>query len=80
MRLAVYARTSSDDQAERGTIENQLEFARKYADLHQLEIVKWYKDDGVTGTIPLEARPAGHELLQDAKDGMELSISFLSTA
>lgn len=35
-RLAVYARVSSDDQAERGTIENQLEFARKYADLHQL--------------------------------------------
>ncbi|WP_429844561.1 recombinase family protein [Brevibacillus sp. FIR094] len=70
VRLAVYARVSSDDQAERGTIENQLEFARKYADLHQLEIVKWYKDDGVTGTIPLEARPAGRELLQDAKNGI----------
>ncbi|WP_311837250.1 recombinase family protein [Brevibacillus aydinogluensis] len=68
-RLAVYARVSSDDQAERGTIENQLEFARKYADLHQLEIVKWYKDDGVTGTIPLDARPAGRELLEDAKNG-----------
>jgi len=68
-RLAVYARVSSDDQAERGTIENQLEFARKYADLHQLEVVKWYKDDGVTGTIPLEARPAGQELLEDAKNG-----------
>lgn len=70
LRLGVYARVSSDDQAERGTIENQLEFARKYADLHQLEIVKWYKDDGVTGTIPLEARPAGRELLQDAKNGI----------
>lgn len=70
MRLAVYARVSSDDQAERGTIENQLEFARKYADLHQLEVVKWYKDDGVTGTIPLEARPAGQELLEDAKNGL----------
>ncbi|BAH44571.1 hypothetical protein BBR47_35940 [Brevibacillus brevis NBRC 100599] len=69
LRLAVYARVNSDDQAERGTIENQLEFACKYADLHQLEIVKWYKDDGVTGTILLEARPAGRELLQDAKNG-----------
>jgi site-specific DNA recombinase len=68
-RLAVYARVSSDDQAERGTIENQLEFARKYSDLHQLEVIKWYKDDGVTGTIPLEARPAGKELLEDAKNG-----------
>ncbi|WP_312114954.1 recombinase family protein [Brevibacillus reuszeri] len=69
MKLAIYARVSSDDQAERGTIENQLEFARKYADLHQLEVVKWYKDDGVTGTLPLEARPAGRELLEDAKNG-----------
>ncbi|GIO06275.1 serine recombinase [Brevibacillus reuszeri] len=69
MKLAVYARVSSDDQAERGTIENQLEFARKYADLHQLEVVKWYKDDGVTGTLPLDARPAGRDLLQDAKNG-----------
>lgn len=39
MRLAMYTRVSSDDQAERGTIENQLEFTRKYADLYQLEIV-----------------------------------------
>ncbi|WP_400162875.1 recombinase family protein [Brevibacillus sp. TJ4] len=69
MRLAVYARVSSDDQAERGTIENQLEFARKYADLHQLQVIKWYKDDGVTGTIPLEARPVGRELLEEAKNG-----------
>lgn len=66
--MAVYARVSSDDQAERGTIENHLEFARKYADLHQLEIVKWYKDDGVTGSIPLEAREAWRELLHDEKN------------
>ena len=56
---AVYARVSSEDQAERGTIENQLEFARKYCDLHQLEIVDWYLDEGVTGTLPLEERPEG---------------------
>lgn len=35
--------------------------------MHQLEIVEWYKDDGVTGTLPLEMRPAGEKLLQDAK-------------
>ncbi|GBF32016.1 site-specific recombinases [Desulfocucumis palustris] len=67
MRIAIYARVSSDDQAERGTIENQLEFARKYCDLHQLEIQDWYKDDGVTGTIPLEERPEGERLLDDAR-------------
>mgnify|MGYP000946528344 CR=1 FL=1 len=68
-RVAVYARVSSEDQAERGTIENQLEFARKYCDLHQLQVIEWYQDDGVTGTLPLEQREAGSRLLADAKAG-----------
>lgn len=67
-RVAIYARVSSEDQAERGTIENQIEFASKYCDLHQLEIVEWYKDDGVSGTIPLEQRPEGQRLIDDAKE------------
>lgn len=50
MRTAIYCRVSSEDQVEFGT---------KYCDLHQYEITDWYKDDGVTGTIPLELRPAG---------------------
>lgn len=67
-RVAVYARVSSEDQAERKTIENQLEFGEKYCDLHQLDIIDWYKDDGVTGTAPLEQRPEGLRLLNDAKE------------
>ncbi|WP_422393093.1 hypothetical protein MTBGP_11130 [Moorella thermoacetica] len=66
---AIYCRVSSEDQAERGTIENQIEFATKYCDLHQLDIAGWYKDDGVTGTLPMEKRPAGRQLLKDAKAG-----------
>lgn len=66
-KVAIYCRVSSEDQAERGTIESQIEFAAKYCDLHQLEIVDWYKDDGVTGTLPLEQRPEGLRVLQDAK-------------
>jgi site-specific DNA recombinase len=50
VRIAVYARVSSEEQADKGTIENQIEFATKYCDLHQLEISAWYKDDGVTDT------------------------------
>ncbi len=69
MRAGVYARVSSEDQQERGTIESQIEFATKYCDLHQLDIVEWYKDDGVTGTIPLEAREEGARALEDAKAG-----------
>jgi len=28
-----------------------------------------YKDNGITGTIPLEERPEGAKLLDDAKNG-----------
>jgi len=69
MKTAIYCRVSSEDQAERGTIETQIEFATKYCDLHQLDIVEWYKDDGVPGPIPLEQRPEGARLLEDAQSG-----------
>lgn len=69
MGVAIYARVSSEDQAERGTIENQLEFAGKYCDLHQLRIIEWYKDDGISGTVSLEEREEGKRLIEDAKQG-----------
>ena len=64
-----YGRVSSEDQAERGTIQNQIEFGTKYCDLHELTINEWYLDDGVTGTIPLEDRESGLRLIEDAKLG-----------
>lgn len=68
--IAIYVRVSTDDQTERKTIESQIEFANKYCDLHELFIYKIYKDDGITGTLPLHQRPAGSQLIQDAKNGM----------
>lgn len=68
-KVGTYARVSSEDKAERGTIDNQLKFARKYCDLHQLDVYEWYKDDGITGTLPLEQRPSGQRLIEDAKAG-----------
>ncbi|MFW9331812.1 recombinase family protein [Paenibacillus polymyxa] len=67
--VAVYARVSSEDQQERETIENQVEFAEKYCELHRMNIVGWYKDDGVSGTIPFDQRPAGKRLIEEAKSG-----------
>lgn len=67
--VAVYTRVSSEDQQERETIENQIEFGEKYCDLHKLNIIDWYKDDGVSGMIPLEERPEGKRLIEDAKAG-----------
>lgn len=67
-KKAFYGRVSSEDQAERGTIKAQQEFAYKYADLHQLDIFESYWDDGISGMLPLEARPEGKRLIEDAKN------------
>ncbi|MCM0648688.1 recombinase family protein [Clostridium swellfunianum] len=68
MKVAVYVRVSTEDQADRGTIENQIIFAEKYCDLHSLEVFKVYKEEGISGTIPLHERPEGKYLIEDAKN------------
>lgn len=67
-KKAFYGRVSSEAQAERGKIKAQQDFAYKYADLHQLDIYKSYWDDGISGMLPLEARPEGKLLIEDAKN------------
>lgn len=71
---AIYVRVSTDDQADRGTIESQVEYAHKYCDLNDIKIIREYRDDGVTGTLPLQDRPAGHDLLQDAQAGLFTTV------
>ncbi|MCR6515337.1 recombinase family protein [Clostridium sp. LY3-2] len=70
-KIALYCRVSSDDQKERETIENQVEILRTYVDMHNdLQITYEYLDDGVSGTIAFENRPAGNKLITDAKIGL----------
>jgi site-specific DNA recombinase len=68
-RVAVYMRVSSDEQRERETIEIQDGFLGQYADLYKLNIVAEYRDEGISGTVPLHERPEGRRLLEDAKAG-----------
>ncbi|GIO36263.1 serine recombinase [Paenibacillus antibioticophila] len=66
----LYARVSSDDQQERETIGMQIEYGDKYADLYNINIKDYYKDDGVSGhSHSLEDRPDGKRLIEDAKAG-----------
>ena len=37
-RVALYAQVSTEDQAERQTVQGQLDFLRRYCDLHQLPV------------------------------------------
>ncbi|KJR99981.1 MAG: hypothetical protein VR68_07385 [Peptococcaceae bacterium BRH_c4a] len=69
MRVAVYCRVSTDDQADAKTIENQVDFARKYCDLHSLEVHDFYLDEGVSGSVPVDNRPAGSRMIGDALRG-----------
>ncbi len=69
-RIATYARVSSDDQAERGTIETQRAEIARWLDRHpDFDLVATFEDDGVSGTIPLKLRPAGARLMADAMAG-----------
>ncbi len=68
-RIALLLRVSSEEQRERETIEIQEEFLEQYCGLYQLDVADIYKDDGVSGTIPLHERPAGRRLLEDAREG-----------
>jgi hypothetical protein len=68
-RVALYLRVSSEEQRGKETIELQEEFLEQYCGLYELEVAGTYKDDGVSGTIPLHERPEGRRLLEDAKEG-----------
>jgi len=66
---ALYARVSSTEQAERQTINTQIDEARRYATLRGLTFAETFLDDGISGTIPLERRPGGAALLAAARAG-----------
>jgi site-specific DNA recombinase len=66
---ALLARVSGEDQQRNETIQPQLDFLRKHAELHQINVAGVYVDDGVSGAIPLDERPDGRRLVEDARAG-----------
>ena len=69
-KLAIYERVSSEEQKTKETIVTQDEFLVEFVALYGLEVVKVYKDEAISGTVPLGERPAGAELLSDAASGL----------
>lgn len=69
LRIALYARVSTDEQTEKNTIQAQVDFLRGWARLYDLPIVGEYTDEGVSGTTPLHERPGASRLLADAAMG-----------
>jgi site-specific DNA recombinase len=66
-RVALYCRVSTEEQAERQTVDAQLDFLRRWCDLHEVPVAGEYVDDGVSGTVPLPDREYGARLLADAE-------------
>ena len=69
MPVAIYARVSTEEQRERQSIETQYEFGQRFCELHQLPVCRIFADNGVSGTIPLDRRPDGSQILREAKLG-----------
>ena len=68
VRIATYARVSSDEQRDRHTVLNQRSaLSRRLSSEPGLAVFKHYEDDGVSGTVPLEDRPSGRALARDAR-------------
>ena len=67
MKVAIYIRVSTEDQAKEGySLEVQREYLESFAKREGLEIFKVYQDDGISGYST--ERPALKALLKDAKD------------
>src|SRR3990172_6988089 len=68
--VAVYMRVSSDDQRDRETIKTQREAIERFLAANpQYHVYRYYADDGISGTVPMALRPAGGQMVADAKAG-----------
>lgn len=65
MIVGFYARVSTEEQRERQTIDAQVDYAKGRASLEGWDL-RLFLDDGVSGTVALERRPAGAALLAAA--------------
>ncbi len=66
--VAVYICIDKNEHTERCSIDVQKDSAVNYIKLYQLELFDYYIDDCASGTTPMEYRPEGSRLLQDAAD------------
>lgn len=70
-QVAIYARVSTEDQAERGySLPSQIENCQKFANQKGLDIAIVYQDD-VSGAKPIASRPEGRQL-QNAVESRQI--------
>lgn len=73
-RCYLYLRTSADDRDKAG-IPVQREGCEAYASRAGFSVVRSLEDDGISGTVPMDARPKGAELVKlVAENGVDAVI------
>ena len=77
-RVVCYIRVSSEEQKLHGiSLDAQRDKLKEYADKHNLKIVGWYEDEGVSGRKLIKKRPALQRMLHDAQTDKFDRIIFI---
>ena len=77
-KIACYIRVSTEEQKLHGiSLNAQRDKLREYAENHNLKIVEWYEDEGVSGRKLIKNRPALQRMLLDAQKGLFNRIIFI---
>ena len=71
---AIYARVSTDDQAERGySLPSQIEACQKFASQKGFNVMSAYQDD-ISGAKAISIRPEGYELQKAIEAGQVRAV------
>lgn len=77
-RVVCYIRVSTEEQKLHGiSLDAQRDKLKEYAEKHNLKIVGWYEDEGVSGRKLIRKRPALQRMLHDAQEGKFDRIIFI---
>ena len=76
--VAAYVRVSTQEQKLHGiSLDAQKAKLKKYAEDHNMKIVEWYVDEGVSGRKLIKNRPELQRMIQDAEKGKFERIIFI---
>ena len=76
--VAAYIRVSTQEQKLHGiSLDAQMQKIQDYADQHNMRIVEWYKDEGVSGRKLIKNRPELQRMIHDAEAGKFERILFI---
>ena len=79
MRVALYIRVSTEEQAVHGlSVDDQKDSLKRWADENKHKVVDYYIDAGVSGRKSVSKRPELQRLLSDVESGrIGVNVAFL---